>query len=635
MKKYTYVLFSALLIITAILLTLPSLAMNGDKIVVTLDPGHGGMDGGTDTGARTEKTYNLIIATHLRDYLNADGRFEVYLTREDDSYSKFLPRVLIAKNNNSDLFLSLHCNSSDADYVNGVEAYTTVVDQFAAYTLSEKIITNIHKATGIAKGEVKAIEDTGDELGIYYWNSEKQWDMPSHTSLGGKSDYYSVNTWSSKFGIPSIIVEHGYLTNETDAKIIDKDENLKKIAKAEADALIDYYFGHTHNFPAERTVDFPSSCTLDGQASFRCTVCSAKTATITLASNPDGHYYRKEEEKQAACTEDGYINWICQISFNLDDKGYPCTVHRYTETIPAPGHDYATLEDTQPGHGYDGVLRQKCTRCGDETEEIRPGEPHDFKFVEEVPADCENDGKNVNNCTVCGKTEEIITPAPGHNFTEQSRVEPTDSEDGYILYTCANCGQEKREILSTCEHDFTESTTPPTCTDPGKTEKSCKICGRIYKEEIPAAGHTYEIQMEVNPTCTSEGFKREKCSTCGEVNTESYPATPHSYDYDEATDKYTCRFCGHITDKLKSASNTPARFFTSPVAVTAAAIIVIQVVFCTVMIINAKSKAKKRRIRRNQAHFSFDDLDPEEYSSPDNHNSDDYDKETYSSNGKR
>ncbi len=621
MKRYITALLSAVLTIAAaVLLALPAPAMNGDKIVVVLDAGHGGIDGGTDAGARTEKTYNLLIATYLRDYLSADGRFDVYLTREDDSYSKFLPRVLIAKDHNADLFLSLHCNSSDADYVNGVEAYTTVVDEFAAYTLSDKILTNINKAVGIAKGEVKAIEDTGDELGIYYWNDERQWDMPSHTSLGQKSDYYSVNTWCSKFGIPSIIVEHGYLTNETDAKIIDKDENLKKIAKAEADALIDYYFNHTHAFPAERTTDFPSSCTLDGQASYRCTVCSAKTATTALSANPDGHYYRKEEEAEPTCTEDGYINWICQIAFNLDDKGLPCTVHRYTEALPAPGHDYATLEDTQPGHGFDGVLRQKCTRCGDEKEDIRPGEPHNFVLESDTPADCENDGKTVNKCTVCGQTEEVVTPAAGHSYTEKERVEATDSEDGYILYTCSSCGKEKKEILSTCEHDFTESTTPPTCTEPGLTEKSCKICGRIYKEEIPAVGHKYETQMEVNPTCTEDGYKREKCAVCGDVNTTLYSATPHSYNLDETTGKYICKFCGNITDSLPGET-TKSRFFSSPVAVTAGVIIVIQVVFCAVMVAHAKAKAKKRQIRRNLAHFSYDEEEESDYS-PDNYDSD-------------
>ena len=42
------------------------------------------------------------------------------------------------------------------------------------------------------------------------------------------------------------------------------------------------------------------------------------------------------------------------------------------------GHDYATLEDSAAGHGFDGLLYKKCTKCGDEIKEVREGEPHDY-----------------------------------------------------------------------------------------------------------------------------------------------------------------------------------------------------------------------------------------------------------------
>lgn len=152
--------------------------------------------------------------------------------------------------------------------------------------------------------------------------------MPGDSSLGKKSDYYSVNTWCSKFGVPSIIVEHGYLSNSEDAKIIDDDENLKKIAKAEAEALAEYYFGHTHSFSAERLVDHPANCTLDGAMSYRCIVCGAKTGTVSIPRDPNAHYWRISSSKAATCTEDGFIERVCQISYNLNDKGYDCEVHQ-------------------------------------------------------------------------------------------------------------------------------------------------------------------------------------------------------------------------------------------------------------------------------------------------------------------
>ncbi|MBQ2120442.1 MAG: hypothetical protein II197_05745, partial [Peptococcaceae bacterium] len=46
------------------------------------------------------------------------------------------------------------------------------------------------------------------------------------------SDYFSINTWGSKFGVPSLIVEHGYLSNSGDRALMDQDETLRKIAEA-------------------------------------------------------------------------------------------------------------------------------------------------------------------------------------------------------------------------------------------------------------------------------------------------------------------------------------------------------------------------------------------------------------------
>lgn len=529
-------------------------ALDGDRVVVVLDAGHGGYDGGTDVGVQNEKVYNLKIAEYLRDCLEKDGRFKVIMTRESDEYLKFLPRALYALDNNADLFLSLHCNSSDYKSARGSEAYISVVEEFSAYSLADKLLTKIASAVDIPYGKVESRSDTGDELGIYYWNAEKQWDMPGEASLGLKSDYYSVNTWCSKFGVPSIIVEHGYLSNAADSKIIDSDENLKKIAAAEAEALAEYYFGHTHSFSSERLVDHPSNCTLTGSASYRCSVCGAKTGTVSLEPDSGGHYWRIASSKAATCTEDGYIERVCQISYNLNDKGYECEVHSYTEELLAKGHDYVTLEDSAAGHGFDGLLYQKCSRCGDEIREVREGEPHSYVLKSEAEADCTHAGSKTYTCSVCGDTYDEEIPSPGHSYIESERNEPLGDEDGYVIYVCTVCGEEKREILSSCEHEFEVTEVQPDCENAGVTTKRCVKCGWEEREELPALGHDYVIQMEVKPGCESDGYKREKCSRCGKINTESYAAVGHTYDYDAESGSYICRYCGAKKDASEAGS---------------------------------------------------------------------------------
>lgn len=582
MRRLLTVLIS---VITVLSLIFAVSAIENDKIVVVIDAGHGGYDGGTITGLRYEKLYNLTIATHLRDELEADGRFKVIMTREDDTYLKFLPRTKYALDSNADLFLSLHCNSNDYTGVRGGEAYITVVDEFSAYNLAYKILKNIESAVSIPYNKIETREDTGDSLGIYYWNSEKQWDMPGEYTLGMKSDYYSVNTWCSKFGVPSIIVEHGYLSNSQDAAIIDSDENLAKIAKAEAEALIDYYFGHEHQFSNELLTDHPANCTLEGAMSYRCSICGAKTGTVTTAVNSDAHYWRIASSKKATCTEDGFIERVCQISYNLNDKGYDCEVHSYTEVLKASGHDYVTLEDSQPSHGHDGRLYKKCSNCGDVIEEIRPGEAHNYAISSDTSPTCTSEGVKTYRCTICGDEYTETTAKLEHDYREKERVEPTDDSDGYVISICTVCGDEKTEEISFCEHEYIESMNAPTCTSEGELYKECTKCGKVVQEVYPMTEHSYETQMEVKPSCTSEGYKREKCSYCGKVNTVSYPKTAHSYT--EVDGQLVCSFCG---DVQPIESSPMQKLMENPIVIAILAIILLQFAVVIAMYFRRKKK---------------------------------------------
>ena len=188
----------------SVALALPAsadIAANG-KVVIVLDAGHGGIDGGTAVGTLIEEEINLRLAKYLRAVLEGDDRFEVYLTREEDVYLNFFERTSVAREHNADLLLSLHCNSSPEADANGCLAIVSVVPKFRADTLAGKILDNISASVPIRRGRVDTEEDTGDELGIYYWSEERQWDMPGAYELGQKSDYYSINTWSCRFGIP-------------------------------------------------------------------------------------------------------------------------------------------------------------------------------------------------------------------------------------------------------------------------------------------------------------------------------------------------------------------------------------------------------------------------------------------------
>ena len=338
MKIRTFILWLLLVSVTLPLALPVSADLSADgRIVVVIDPGHGGIDGGTDTGTKTEKEYCLSLAQIIEAELVSDGRFDVYMTRTDDEMPTLLERALLAREKHADLLLSVHFNSNPEDYPNGVNSYVSLIEKCSAAALSDRILDAISAAVPIRRGKTQTYADTGDALGVYYWDSERQWDMPGASYLGQMSDYYSMNTWSSKFGIPSIIVEHGYLSNANDRAVADDPAELAAMGKAEAQAIIAYFTDHEHVF-GEVVTDMPSNCTLIGSASRHCTICGCKTDVTALAPAPDAHFWRTIEET------DGSVTRVCQIEYNLAKKGYDCEAVPVTETLPA-GEPAETIQE--------------------------------------------------------------------------------------------------------------------------------------------------------------------------------------------------------------------------------------------------------------------------------------------------
>ena len=95
--------------------------------MVVLDPGHGGVDPGTSSATGiTEKEVVLDFARALKAKLEATGRYEVYLTRDDDTFLPLRGRVEFAQKKGAGLFLSIHADyfPNKTDKATGATVYT-------------------------------------------------------------------------------------------------------------------------------------------------------------------------------------------------------------------------------------------------------------------------------------------------------------------------------------------------------------------------------------------------------------------------------------------------------------------------------------------------------------------------------
>ena len=107
---------------------------NKNKEFIIIDPGHGGIDGGcmSDTGVY-EKEINLKVSFLLKTYLENSG-YNVILTRDDDydlasknsknrKSEDINKRLKIINNDNTLLFVSIHCNIYSDSSIRGAQTF--------------------------------------------------------------------------------------------------------------------------------------------------------------------------------------------------------------------------------------------------------------------------------------------------------------------------------------------------------------------------------------------------------------------------------------------------------------------------------------------------------------------------------
>jgi N-acetylmuramoyl-L-alanine amidase len=96
----------------------------GGKIVVMIDPGHGGKDPGAvgPTGLQ-EKDVVLTIGRMVRERLSRYRQYDVGMTRDSDVFIPLEERTAMANQSNADIFVSLHINSSRNRRARGISTY--------------------------------------------------------------------------------------------------------------------------------------------------------------------------------------------------------------------------------------------------------------------------------------------------------------------------------------------------------------------------------------------------------------------------------------------------------------------------------------------------------------------------------
>lgn len=267
------------------------------------------------------------------------------------------------------------------------------------------------------------------------------------------------------------------------------------------------------------------------------------------------HEWVKSFTRNPGCTKKGYDVYKCK----------KCKNSKFINFVEPLGHDYTKVKVVQEATCTKPEISEFiCSRYDDDIshtnpcdgtysytkkEETAPALGHDWKDNGDGTATCQRDG--------CGETHT-------HIWKKTGTVAATCTDTGKTEYTCTVCGQTKTTTIKALGHKYeTVSTDDATCTTPKTVHKECTRC-HDKKDETSgeALGHNWrtssdknsktcircktththtwdEGKYSVEPTCKDAGKKLFTCTDCGDTKTVAVKSLGHDYQL-VRTDPATC-----------------------------------------------------------------------------------------------
>jgi len=221
------------------------------QYIVVLDAGHGGKDGGASRGKYIEKHVALNVVLKAGKILEKNKNLKVVYTRTKDKFIELHKRATIANDNNADLFVSIHCNANNSAKPFGAETYVLG-------------LSGNHANLEIVKkeNEVILLENDYEKNYDYDPNSPEsviglsvlqEENLDESLGLAGmiQTNFRSLKRYDRSVKqanflvlretvMPSVLIELGFLSNESEGKFLTSPSGQSMMAGAVARAVNDY-----------------------------------------------------------------------------------------------------------------------------------------------------------------------------------------------------------------------------------------------------------------------------------------------------------------------------------------------------------------------------------------------------------
>jgi N-acetylmuramoyl-L-alanine amidase len=227
--------------------------VNDPRPLIVIDPGHGGIDNGTQAGGDVmEKNLVLGFGLALRDRIEKSGKYRVVMTRTDDTFIPLNDRVKVARTQSAALFVSIHADALPRHEGDAQGATIYTLSDKASDAEAERLAENENKSDAI--GGVNLTDEPTEVADILIDLAQRETRTFSNRFarllMGEMKNAARMHKHPLKSAgfrvlkapdVPSVLVELGYVSNKGDLEHLVSENWRTKTVGSMAQA-IDAFF---------------------------------------------------------------------------------------------------------------------------------------------------------------------------------------------------------------------------------------------------------------------------------------------------------------------------------------------------------------------------------------------------------
>jgi N-acetylmuramoyl-L-alanine amidase len=224
------------------------------NIVIAIDAGHGGRDSGAiGPGDVEEKNITLEIARRLQKMVDEQPHMHGVLTRKGDYYVGLRQRMVTARQDKADFFISIHCDAAPHHGSGASGASVYALSRHGATSEHAHWLARRENAVDLVNGI--SLKNKDKSLASFMLDLSQSASIEASldagtrvlTALDGFSPLHRDKVQQAAFvvlkspGIPSILVETNYITNPHTEHKLESASYQKKLAEAMLTGIKGYF----------------------------------------------------------------------------------------------------------------------------------------------------------------------------------------------------------------------------------------------------------------------------------------------------------------------------------------------------------------------------------------------------------